>query len=167
MKRALLIAALAAAPLAPAAAHVSVEPAAAAPNAVIRVTYRVPHGCGDAGTTRLRVIFPEGVTGARPMPKAGWTLTLVPRVDAPPPSGHGAVAELSEVIWEGGLLPNAQYDEFVVRFRTPNTPGETLWLPVVQGCERGLETAWTQVPAAGQRITDLPTPAAQIRLNPR
>jgi uncharacterized protein YcnI len=167
MKRALLIAALAAAPLAPATAHVTVEPAAAAPNATIRVTYRVPHGCGTAGTTRLRVVLPEGVTAARPMPKPGWTLTLVPRPDAPPPTGHGAAVELAEVIWEGGLLPNAHYDEFVLRFRTPNTPGESLWLPVIQGCEGGLETAWTQVPGPGQRITELPTPAAQLRLNPR
>ncbi len=75
--------------------------------------------------------------------------------------------ELREIVWEGGPLPNEHYDEFVIRFRTPNTPGLTLWIPVVQGCEGGNETAWTQVPEPGRRVSDYPTPAPALRILPR
>jgi hypothetical protein len=70
------LAALAAAALtaAPAAAHVTLEAGQAPANSTHRATFRVPHGCDGAAMTRLTVRLPEGVTQARPMPKAGWTI---------------------------------------------------------------------------------------------
>ncbi|MCX7684043.1 MAG: YcnI family protein [Acetobacteraceae bacterium] len=158
-------AALAILPAPRAAAHITLETAQAAPNTWLRAVFRVPHGCGDAATTGIVVRLPAGISGARPMPKPGWTLAIAPRdPNAPPPAGHGEIAEAGEIAWRGGHLPNAHYDEFVIRFRTPNTPGETVWIPVIQECEGGLRTEWTQVPAPGQRITDLPTPAPSLRI---
>ena len=56
-------------------AHVSLEQGTAAVGAIYRANFRVPHGCeGHATTIRITVQLPEGVTGARPMPKAGWSL---------------------------------------------------------------------------------------------
>jgi uncharacterized protein YcnI len=57
----------------PAAAHVAMEPPEAAPHADVRAALHLPHGCGDAATTRITVRLPEGVTAARPMPKPGET----------------------------------------------------------------------------------------------
>jgi uncharacterized protein YcnI len=99
------------------------------------------------------------------MPKPGWTLRTVARGEAG--SGHGATAPLSEIIWEGGRLENAHYDEFVIRMRLPNTPGELLYIPVVQDCPDGKQAAWTEIPEAGRRITDYRMPAPAVRLLPR
>lgn len=152
---------------APAAAHVTLDPAQAAPLAYVRAALRVPHGCGDAATTRITVTLPEGVTATRPMPKPGWTLVLTPRAEAPAPASHGAVAELAAVAWEGGRLANEHYDEFVLRIRLPDRPGEAIWFPIRQDCEGGASVDWAQVPAAGTRLSDYPSPAASIRLSPR
>lgn len=148
-------------------AHVTVDPAQAAPHAYVRAALRVGHGCGTAATTRLTVRLPEGVTGARPMPKPGWTIVLTPREGTAPAGGHGSAPEVATITWEGGKLPNEYYDEFVLRFRAPNEPGATLWFQVRQECEGGAVTDWAEIPAEGRRISDYPHPAAAMRLTPR
>jgi uncharacterized protein YcnI len=162
MKPVLLAAAAAAAlalvPAAPAVAHVTLETPQAAPDTWYRAVFRVPHGCDGAATIRLTVRLPESITRARPMPKPGWTLTLAPREGAPPPTGHGAAPEIAAVTWEGGRLLDAHYDEFVIRFRTPATPGE-VWIPVRQDCEGGRSIEWAQTPGPGERA---PTPAPRL-----
>ena len=150
-----LLAVLLLAPAATAArAHVTLETQQAAAGSTYRAVFRVPHGCaGHAATGRLTVRLPEGVTGARPMPKPGWTLTIVPRGE-PAQAGHGAArSEAAEIIWEGGPLEDAHYDEFVVRLRLPDEPG-LLYLPAVQDCVGGGRSAWEQVPEPGRRPTD-------------
>lgn len=163
-------AALLAAPLLlplPARAHVTLEVQQAQPNSTYRAVFRIPHGCDGAPTTRLTIRLPEGVTQARPMPKAGWTLRTTPRAAAAATAGHGTVPEVAEVIWEGGSLADAHYDEFIVRFRLPNTPGELLYIPTVQDCPDGKQAAWTEIPEPGRRITDYRMPAPAVRLLPR
>lgn len=162
-----LLAALPFSASAPASAHVTLEVQQAQPNSTYRAVFRVPHGCEGAPTNRFTVRLPEGVTEARPMPKAGWTLRTVPRTGGAAPAAHGAVAPVAEVIWEGGNLADAHYDEFIIRMRLPNTPGELLYIPVVQDCPEGKQAAWTEVPEPGRRITDYRMPAPAIRLLPR
>jgi uncharacterized protein YcnI len=151
----------------PAAAHVTLETQQAPPNSTTRATFRVPHGCDGAPTIRFTVRLPDAVTNALPMPKPGWTLRTVPRADAPAPTGHGAAPQLAEIIWEGGRLDSAHYDEFVVRLRLPDAPGTLLYIPVVQDCPEGKQAAWTEIPEPGRRITDYGRPAPAIRLLPR
>lgn len=157
---------LACLPLA-AEAHVTLEVQQAPPNSTYRGVFRVPHGCEGAPTIRVTVRLPEGVTEARPMPKAGWTLRTVPRAAAPAAAGHGAAAPIAEVIWEGGSLDDAHYDEFIVRMRLPDRPGELLYIPVVQDCPDGKQAAWVEIPEAGRRVTDYRMPAPAVRLAPR
>lgn len=152
---------------APAAAHVTLEVQQAPANAIYRATFRVPHGCDGAATTRVTVRLPEGVTDARPMPKPGWRLVTTPRQDAPAPAGHGAAPQLAEVSWEGGRLEDAHYDEFVIRLRLPDRPGELFYIPVVQDCEGGKIAAWVEIPEPGRRVTDYRMPAPALRLLPR
>jgi len=149
----------------PAAAHVTLETQQAPANAIYRATFRIPHGCDGAAMTRFIVRLPESVTEARPMPKPGWTLRTVARGEAA--SGHGSVPPLSEIIWEGGRLEDAQYDEFVVRLRLPDRPGELFYIPVIQECEGGKTAAWIEIPEPGVRITQYRYPAPAVRLAPR
>jgi uncharacterized protein YcnI len=148
-------------------AHVTIEQGTAAAGSSYRATFRVPHGCErHSATTRVTVRLPEGVTGARPMPKAGWALRVVPRGE-PRQAGHGAPpAEAAEVIWEGGPLEDAHYDEFVIRLRLPDEPG-LLYIPVVQDCLGGARSAWEQIPEPGRRASDYPFLAPAVRLMPR
>ena len=157
---------LACLPLA-AEAHVTLEIQQAPPNSTYRAVFRVPHGCEGAPTIRVTVRLPEGVTEARPMPKAGWTLRTVPRATAPAAAGHGAAPPVAEVIWEGGSLDDAHYDEFIVRMRLPDRAGELLYIPVVQDCPDGKQAAWVEIPEPGRRVTDYRMPAPALRLAPR
>ncbi|MBX6745385.1 MAG: YcnI family protein [Acetobacteraceae bacterium] len=156
----------------PAQAHVTLDPASAPAGSFVRAALRVPHGCNGAATTRIAVEIPEGIYTAKPMPKPGWRLTIERR---PPQAAHAAHAahghheeeEVARIIWEGGRLPDDQYDEFVLMLQVPNEPGGTLFLPVTQGCEGGRSDAWAERPAPGQQAHDLAHPAPAMRLNPR
>jgi uncharacterized protein YcnI len=151
----------------PAAAHVTLEVPQAPANSTYRAVFRVPHGCEGAAMTRLVVRLPEGVTDARPMPKPGWTLVTTPREGAPAPDGHGAVRELAEIAWEGGRLEDSHYDEFIIRLRLPNRPGELLYIPVVQHCEGERTSAWVEIPEPGRRVSEYRYLAPAVRLLPR
>ncbi len=153
----------------PAAAHVTIDPPQAQANSTLRAALRVPHGCGQQATIRVTVTLPDGTTTARPMPKAGWRIAITRQPLATPISdGHGGMITeaISQIIWEGGPLPNEHFDEFVIMFRTPNRPDETIWLPTVQHCNGGGTAAWVEIPEAGRRITDYRFPAPSLRLTP-
>lgn len=154
----------------PAQAHVTLDPASAPAGSYVRTSLRVPHGCNGAATTRISVEIPQGIYTAKPMPKPGWRLSIERR-RLPNPAqnthGHEVEEEVARITWEGGPLPDDQYDEFVLLLQAPNEPGGTLFLPVTQGCEGGRTEAWVERPAAGQHTHDLARPAPAMRLNPR
>jgi uncharacterized protein YcnI len=153
----------------PATAHVTIDPPQAQANGTLRAAFRVPHGCGQQATIRVTVTLPEGTTTARPMPKAGWRISITRQPLATPVSdGHGGMIThaITQIVWEGGPLPNEHYDEFVIMFRTPNRPDETIWIPTVQHCDGGGIAAWTEIPEAGRRTTDYRYPAPSLRLTP-
>lgn len=124
----------------PALAHVTLENPVAPANATYKAVLRIPHGCGDADTIRVTVSLPEGARDAQPMVKPGWSIRTAP----------------GQVIFENGVLPAAYYDEFALRFRTPDRAGDTLRLPVVQDCTGGKTAAWTG--------TEPRMPAPELRL---
>jgi uncharacterized protein YcnI len=151
----------------PALAHVTLEQQEAAIGGPTKLTFRVPHGCDDQPTVKLRVLIPEGFIAAKPMPKAGWTLDMT----------HGNYAKthdyfhdvklsegVKEISWKGNL-PNDYYDEFVVSGFVSNdfTPGTILYFPVVQECPNGSHS-WIEIPKAGQSGHDLKEPAPGLRL---
>jgi uncharacterized protein YcnI/copper(I)-binding protein len=151
----------------PAGAHVSVAPAEARGNASLRLAFQVPHGCGSAATTALRVQIPEGVISVKPMPKPGWTLTTTKGDYAKTYQSHGRslTSGVKEIVWAGGTLPDDQYDEFVISgFVTADLPaGQPVSFPVIQQCGT-TEARWTEIPAAGQSAHDLKSPAPAFRL---
>lgn len=154
----------------PAHAHVTLDPAAAPAGSHVRAALRVPHGCAGAATTRIAVELPEGIYSARPMPKPGWRLTIERRRlpgAVRSPHGQEIEAEVARITWEGGPLPDEQYEEFVLMLQAPDEPGGTLYLPVLQSCEGGKADHWAERPAAGQHAHDLARPAPALRLTGR
>jgi len=128
----------------PVFAHVTLDQATLPADSYVRVTLRVPHGCDGAATTGVRLQVPTELRELKPMPASGWTLTVVPGEPSATPGGHGALVLPREITWLGGNLPDNQYQEFVMRVRTPAEPGATLYFPVVQECEGGKVARWIE-----------------------
>lgn len=151
----------------PAAAHVTLDTREAPALGYVRLAIRVPHGCDGAATTAIRLQVPEGVTAVKAQPKPGWTLTLAADEPAGAKPAHDASPPVREIAWRGGPLPDAYYEEFLIRVRLPDGPGQTVWFPFVQECEGGKVTRWIERPAAGQTYDDLRAPAFPVKLVPR
>jgi hypothetical protein len=154
--------------------HVVLEQPKATGGSSYRASFRVGHGCAGAPTTGISVRIPDGVQGAKPMPKPGWTLTTRSEKLATPYTSHGrrVEADVVEITWtamgKGNALPDAHYDEFVLRAGLPVKAGP-LWFKVVQTCDengRVLRNEWTQVPAEGISTRGLASPAALLVVEP-
>lgn len=146
--------------------HVTLQDQAAAAGANYKAVLRVGHGCEGAATTSIQVTVPEGFNGAQPMVKPGWTVSTKVGKLATPYEAHGQkITEgVLEITWTvnnvADALPDAFYDEFVLRGTTPKKPG-ALWFKVVQRCTMGANE-WVEVPAAGQDAHSLKSPAARL-----
>lgn len=159
---------------APAAAHITLETPAAPAGSYYKAVFRVGHGCDGASTTAIRIRIPAGVTGVKPQPKPGWQLAVAmaaPDADAHAAhaihAAHGqAGATVSEVAWSGGSLPDAHYDEFVLRVKLPDAPGTALHFPVIQTCVKG-ENQWVEILNPGQPAGHDRRPAPALRLEAR
>ena len=131
----------------------------------------VGHGCDGSATNQIRVTVPPGFAGAKPMPKPGWNLsTKMGKLPTPYDDGHGGMVTegVSEVTWvaasKDSTLPDAHYDEFVIRGRVPKEAGP-MWFKIFQGCEKG-STDWAEIPASGTSTKDLKAPAALLEILP-
>lgn len=169
----LLAAAVAALIVAPFAAstafaHATFEQTEVTQNSTARLVLRVPHGCGDEATLRVRVAVPAGVHSVQPMPKGGWETETVRGPLGATYERHGRqITEgVREIVWTGALRSDF-YDEFVFRaFVTDDVPaGETLYIPVVQECATAAER-WIEIPADGQSAHDLRYPAPGVTVQP-
>jgi uncharacterized protein YcnI len=143
------------------------EPAALAGRSY-RTTLQVGHGCDGSPTTAIKVLIPAGFQGAKPMPKPGWTLTAtLARLDKPYIShGKTVTEDVAEITWSASSkeswLPDAHYDEFVLRGGLPATAGP-MWFKVLQTCEKG-SNAWVEVPASGTSTKGLKAPAVLLEI---
>jgi periplasmic copper chaperone A len=156
----------------PVFAHVVLDQPTATAGSTYRAALRVGHGCDGLPTTSLKVVLPPVVRGAKPMPKPGWALQVTTvKLDTPYTShGKTITSHVSEITWTAttpeAALPDAHFDEFVLRATLPSTAG-TLWFKVEQGCEANGRTArnlWTQVPSEGSSTRGLDTPAAALQV---
>lgn len=153
----------------PAAAHVTLETRAYPADDTAKLVLKVPHGCEGSPTVTLRVRIPDNVLNVKPQPKAGWQLaTVMGRLAKPITGEHGQTITESvrEIVWSGGRLEDQHYDEFAFRGQMPNLPGATIYIPVVQECETGVNR-WIEIPEAGKTRRDLKQPAPELRLLPK
>jgi uncharacterized protein YcnI len=93
-------------------AHVTLEQPEAAAGSSYRAVFKVGHGCNGAATTEIAVTLPEGLRGAKPMPKPGWTLTTQRRPLKTPDDSHGKAVtdELAEARWVANGAANFLQD---------------------------------------------------------
>ena len=154
----------------PSAAHVVLEYQVANAGSYYKATFKVGHGCGTSPIKQIVVTVPEGVQGAKPMPKPGWVLDITREKLAKARTDHGKTVteDVSRITWTArtpaDYLQNAWYDEFVLQAKLPDQAGMIYW-PVSQVCEEG-QVDWTQLPKPGQQLSDLKTPAAVLELMP-
>lgn len=146
-------------------AHITLETPEAPANGYYKAVLRVPHGCAGSATTAIRVQIPDGVQQAKPMPKAGWQLTVKKQKLAQPYDVEGTkiTEDVHEIIWSGGNLPDAFYDEFIFRAKLPADEGKTIHFPVIQTCATG-ETKWIDIPADGADDDSVEHPAPSLKL---
>ena len=67
-----------------------------------------------------------------------------------------------EIVWDGNLLMNGFYDEFILVGKLPDQVGKLYW-KVTQVCEKGF-IEWAEIPVVGQKIKDLRFPAAELNV---
>lgn len=165
MKPSFITAALAAALLAApiAQAHVTLQVRQAPAGSHYKAVLRIPHGCQGADTTAVRVRIPEGVLDVKPQPKAGWKLDIVQGKYAQAQTIHGATLDhgVRELVWSGGDLPDAYYDEFAFfALLSPSLKaGEKLYFPVVQECNSATER-W--IDTSGNPAAEKPAPHLEL-----
>jgi periplasmic copper chaperone A len=137
-------------------AHVSLEQRSAPAGSSYKATLRIGHGCDGSATTLVRIFVPEAMRGAKPMPKAGWTLTATrsPLAQAYEMHGKRIADEVREVTWRGGPLPHDWVEEFSFVATLPSTPGP-LAIRVLQECESG-RLEWFQTAAPGEKAPRWP-----------
>jgi uncharacterized protein YcnI len=160
MKTAILIAAVLTAPLAH--AHINLEQTSAPAGAYQKLTFRVGHGCEGSATNSITVVLPEGVAGAKPMPKAGWAIATVDGKLNAPVMSHGVAvtSAVREVSWKGGPLPDAQYDEFSMQVKLPEAVGK-YYFKVIQLCDKG-RAEWSEQPGAAGTRVKFPAPVLDV-----
>jgi periplasmic copper chaperone A len=152
--------------------HVTLEQQSAETSAYTKATLRVGHGCEGLPTVVVRVQIPDGFQGSKPKPKPGWTLEVKRTKLAVPYDSYGTTVteDVSDITWTANSremhLPDDQYDEFILRGKTPATAGP-LWFKVTQLCKDGDKTGrnpWTEVPASGTSTKALKFPAALLNV---
>jgi uncharacterized protein YcnI len=155
---------------APAFAHIVLENKNAPVGSSYKAVFLVGHGCQGSATTGVAVQIPSGFLGAKPYPKPGWTVSTQLGKLAQPYDSHGrqVTEDVTLVSWKAAnreaALPDAFFDEFVLRGRTPEAAGP-LWFKVLQTCENG-SNDWREIPASGTATRGLKTPAVLLQVVP-
>ncbi|MTW03335.1 YcnI family copper-binding membrane protein [Pseudoduganella ginsengisoli] len=158
-----LIAIAAAAALSPfASAHVTLDQPTGQADTYHKLAFRVGHGCDGSPTQSITVMLPESVTGAKPMPKAGWKITMVQGRLSVPQESHGKAitTAVREVTWKGGPLADEHFDEFIIQAKLPVEPGK-VYFKVVQQCVKG-SVAWDEIPGDSSAKLLAPAPVLDV-----
>ena len=149
--------------------HIVLETRTAAAGSTYKAVFQVGHGCAGSATTGVSVQIPPGFQGAKPYPKAGWTLSTQLGKLAKPYDNYGkqVTEDVTVVSWTAAskeaALQEAYFDEFQLRGKLPDATGP-LWFKVLQTCETGT-VSWSEVPAAGTSTKNLKSPAALLEVS--
>jgi len=153
---------------APAAAHITIDPAEAPADGYATLQVQVPHGCDGSATRAVRVQIPETVPSVTPQVHPGWELTTKdgPK-DAVALHGETVTRGVKEVVWtaaDAGPLPDGRLDLFGMSVKLPaGKVGDPVYFPTVQQCVEG-KGAWIQIPQPGESEDDLESPAPAVTL---
>ncbi|MDK1361490.1 YcnI family protein [Arthrobacter sp. zg-Y1219] len=161
-------AALMAAGIGAASAHVHVHPDSTEAGESALLTFETSHGCKGSPTTAITVTLPDQITDATPTAHPGWKISKVTEDFAEPrvlDNGTSIGSRTSQVVFTAiEPLPDGVRDTFQLTVKLPDAAGETLAFPVLQSCAEG-ETDWAQLPAEGQSDADLESPAPMLTVS--
>lgn len=155
--------------IAGASAHVSVDPNKTAANSYALLTFGVPHGCDQSGTTKIAISLPDELTDATPTVNANWTVEKVTQTLPEPKKladGTTITKRTSQIVYtaKAPLDPHMR-DALVLSVKLPDAAGKTIYFPTYQTCETG-KTDWIEIPKDGQSEDDLKSPAPAIAITP-
>lgn len=152
-------------------AHITLDQPQAPAGSAYKAVLRVGHGCAaGAATHTVSVRLPAGLRGVKPMPKAGWAISIRRQPLDMPYDNHGVSVtdEVAEITWQARTrddwLADAHFDEFVLRGQLPAQPGP-LWFKLRQACE-GSAVDWAELPGTGTSTKGLKAPAALLEVLP-
>ena len=148
-----------------ASAHVGVTPDKTAANSYALLTFGIPHGCEESGTTKVTITLPAELNDAQPTVNPNWTAEKVTEQLAEPKKladGSSITKRTSQIVYtaKAPLDPSLR-DALVLSVKLPDVAGKTLYFPTLQNCEVG-QTDWSQLPAEGQDPHSLKAPAPSV-----
>ncbi|KAF0698304.1 Aste57867_11068 [Aphanomyces stellatus] len=139
-------------------AHVTCNPAIAAPNSYFVTVVRVPHSFPGATTVNVSVSIPAGVSSVKPKQVGGW------KIDETFTTVNGT-STVSQVTWYGGNLPDELYQDFGLNMKLPDVPVNTvLYFPVVQVTTPNGTLAWNSTPDTAGKLADAGHPAPKVTI---
>jgi uncharacterized protein YcnI len=121
---------------APAAAHIQVLPATAAPDDAVEFEVLVPNE-RDRGTTKVELAVPPGVIPFSYLDAPGWKRSLTLKQDG----------STRSIVWKGKLRKDG-FASFSFLASTPGSEGEIAW-KAIQTYEDGKKVRWIE-PAQGE-----------------
>lgn len=148
-----------------AAAHVGVTPDKTSANSYALLTFVVPHGCAESGTTEVAITLPAELNDAQPTVNPNWTVEKVTEQLAEPKKladGTSITKRTSRVIYTAKTpLEHQLRDTLVLAVKLPDAAGATLYFPTLQTCEAG-QTDWSEIAQDGQDPHTLKSPAPSV-----
>jgi len=150
----------------PAAAHVTVNPNAAAQGGYTKVSFRVPNERDNAGTTKLEINLPLdhplASVSVKPMP--GWTAQVdKTKLATPIKSDDGDVTEaVSKITWSGGTIAPGQFQEFDVSLGPLPKDTDQLVFKALQTYSNGEVVRWIDLPQPGGAEPEHPAPVLKL-----
>ena len=148
-----------------ASAHVGVTPDKTDANSYALLTFGIPHGCDDSGTTKVTITLPEELNDAQPTVNPNWTVEkVVEQLPEPKKLADGATItkRTSQIVYtaKAPLDPELR-DALVLSVKLPDAAGKTLHFPTLQNCEQG-QTDWSEIAKDGQDPHSLKAPAPSL-----
>jgi uncharacterized protein YcnI len=139
---------LIAAGVTPAAAHIQVRPATAAPDDAVAWEVIVPNE-RDRLTTKVELAVPPGVIPFSYLEAPGWSRSLTRKKDG----------STRSIVWRGRLRPDG-FASFAFLASTPPSEGEIEW-KTIQTYDDGKKVRWIE-PAGGESPAAVTTVSKQF-----
>jgi uncharacterized protein YcnI len=150
-----------------ASAHVGVTPDKTSANSYALLSFAIPHGCEEAGTTKVAITLPQELNDAQPTVNPNWTVEKVTEQLAEPrklADGTSITKRTSQIVYTAEApLAHELRDVLVLSVKLPDAAGSTLYFPTLQTCEMG-QTDWSEIAKDGQDPHSLKAPAPSISI---
>jgi uncharacterized protein len=152
--------------IAPASAHVVIDPSTATQGGYGAFSFRVPTESDTANTVKLQVKFDTShpIASVRVEPKAGWTYSITtekPKKELSTDDGP-VDSVVSEITWEGGVIKPGEFDEFKVSMGPLPTDVASLQFKAIQTYSDGSTVSWIESASKDGEEAEHPAPTLSL-----